>query len=60
MKYSIIIPTYNKYLHLQECCDSLIVHGLSGCEVIIVSSGSKDKACEYETKDLFLNPLLIC
>jgi GT2 family glycosyltransferase len=48
MKYSIIIPTFNKLNLLKPCLESIISNtNLSDSEIIIISNGCKDGTPEY-------------
>jgi len=48
MKYSIIIPTFNKVELLKECLYSVILHtDLTDTEVIVVSNGCNDDTVNY-------------
>lgn len=48
MKYSIIIPTYNKLDYLKSCCESIVkCTGLEDTEVIVVANGCTDGTDAY-------------
>lgn len=43
---SIIVPTYNVKLYVEECVDSLLNQKYVDCEIIIVDDGSTDGSSE--------------
>jgi GT2 family glycosyltransferase len=51
MKYSIIIPTYNRVDILKQCIDSIIANTsisvINSSEIIVVSNGCKDGTVDY-------------
>ncbi|HDZ03959.1 hypothetical protein LCGC14_0132230 [marine sediment metagenome] len=65
MKFSIIIPLYNKEKYIERCLESLLCQGLKPdeYEVIIVDDGSKDSGAlvvkNYAKKNTFVNIKLI-
>lgn len=55
MRFSIIIPVYNKEAYIGECLDSVLAQALSDFEVIAVDDGSTDGSAavcaEYAERD---------
>lgn len=45
-KVSIIVPTYNVEMYLDECLESLQRQTLKDIEIICVNDGSKDSSLE--------------
>lgn len=54
-KVSVIVPTYNVEMYLQECMDSIVGQSLTDIEVICINDGSTDRSGEilreYSAKD---------
>ena len=46
MKFSIIIPVYNKEMYIKKCLDSIINQNYDNYEIIIVNDGSTDNSQE--------------
>ena len=46
VKITVIIPTFNRYIYLKECLDSITSQTLHPCQVIIVNDGSNDQTLE--------------
>ena len=45
--YSVIIPTLNEELYIENCIQSLTKNKLFGlCEILIIDGGSKDKTID--------------
>ena len=56
IKYSVVIPIYNKEEYLNDCIQSVIeqrAFDLNQLEIILINDGSKDKSLEIckETKE---------
>lgn len=45
-KISIIVPVYNSEKYIQRCICSVTSQNPSGCEIILIDDGSKDKSLE--------------
>lgn len=55
---SIIIPIYNVEKYISQCLDSILLHNLENCEIILVDDGSTDNSTnickEYEKNNFFI------
>ena len=49
IKYSVVIPVYNKEEYLEDCIRSVISQNFSNLEIIIINDGSKDKSLQICT-----------
>lgn len=55
-KLSIIVPTYNVELYLEDCVNSLLIQDYKDCEIIIVDDGSTDGSGEVADRLLSSDP----
>lgn len=55
-KLSIIVPTYNVELYLEDCVNSLLTQDYKDCEIIIVDDGSTDGSGEVADRILPKDP----
>ena len=45
-RITVIIPTFNRYIYIKECLDSIISQTHKPCQIIIVNDGSNDQTPE--------------